>query len=267
MPTCDQLRKSLRKVGRKVSGTKAELENRLEQVSNENDKGWLRQVTGQIGSYKYLASGAHRHVYKGIYKKGPRKGQYGVKKKFKTGRVFEKKFFEKDIQAVDAAGEVIEAFNGRRISNYRVYLNRPEVWKEVEPDRHGRRSKSLVEPFIEGSYRKFNSNTGYADDGYVTMQALSHFSYHYTNGKQLLCDLQGGKQDGCYVLTDPVICSEDEQFGVTDLGRAGIQNFFFYHRCNKLCRSSWRKPPAIHHFQAMAGTSFGPTTVFRGVTR
>lgn len=53
---------------------------------------------------------------------------------------------------------------------------------------------SLIEPFIE-NYRKFNSALGQApdDDEFAgPIQALSHFSYHISDGKMLLCDLQGG---------------------------------------------------------------------------
>ena len=40
------------------------------------------------------------------------------------------------------------------------------------------------------------------------MPALSHFSYDFTEGKYLLCDLQGERRaDGTYILTDPVIMS------------------------------------------------------------
>ena len=100
-----------------------------------------------------------------------------------------------------------------------------------------------MEPLIEGQYTKFNSNTGHASYGHDLMQALSHFSYHFTEGKHLLCDLQGGKGfvpgDGYghfFLLTDPVICSQKAgTFGPADLGQDGIDNFFGWHRCNHLC--------------------------------
>ena len=33
---------------------------------------------------------------------------------------------------------------------------------------------------------------GFVSDGFLGMQALSDFSYHYRGGEQVLCDLQGG---------------------------------------------------------------------------
>ena len=37
------------------------------------------------------------------------------------------------------------------------------------------------------------------------MQALSHYSYHFSDGQRLVCDLQGGHYGEYYILTDPVI--------------------------------------------------------------
>jgi Alpha-kinase family len=82
---------------------------------------------------------------------------------------------------------------------------------------------------LEGEFLKFNSNSGYTN-GADFMQALSHFSYHHSNG-QFLCDLQGGHYEDVYVLTDPVIMSsgDTKTFGATDLGEEGIGNFFAHH--------------------------------------
>jgi len=257
--TCDEMRDSLRKMGRKVSGNKAELEARLDEVFTTNDRGWLTTWPEEAGSYEYLASGAHRHVYRGVYKKGPRKGECCVKKVFKTGSVYESVFFTEDIKTTEAAGVIIGAFNRQEVTRKKVYLNQPEVWQAMGPDATGKKSRWLCEPYIEGTYHKFNSNTAYADEKYDTMQALSHFSYHYTGGERLLCDLQGGYRNDYYELTDPVICSEKKEFGATDLGSEGIENFFAHHRCNHLCRREWRKPAlARRHFAPVPGTSFMP---------
>ncbi|CAJ1409488.1 unnamed protein product [Effrenium voratum] len=120
--------------------------------------------------------------------------------------------------------------------------------------------KMLVEPMIQGEYMKFNSNTGHAEPDSATMQALSHFSYHASNGRYLLCDLQGGRYNGYYILTDPVIHSKSKEFGGTDLGAEGIENFMAHHVCGRFCSPNWKMPPAqklIPHFQAVCGTTFG----------
>ena len=116
-----------------------------------------------------------------------------------------------------------------------IYLNHPGVWEYDESSQY-KGQKLLVEPFIE-NFQKFNSNSGVAigaegANWSSLMQALSHYSYHTSGGRYLLCDLQGGiiKSDcilnGNAVLTDPVILSRDREFGITDLGAGGISTFF-----------------------------------------
>ncbi|KAL7525714.1 hypothetical protein ACHAWF_001476 [Thalassiosira exigua] len=116
---------------------------------------------------------------------------------------------------------------------------------------------------LEGEFLKFNSNSGYTN-GAEFMQALSHYSYHVTGGKHLLCDLQGGHYEDAYVLTDPVIMSKDNSkaYGSGDLGSEGIDNFFAHHECNKYCRWSWAKPqmPRVSsRIPCSASTSFSLT--------
>ena len=80
-------------------------------------------------------------------------------------------------------------------------------------------------------------------------QCFSHFSYEVTDGKKLVCDLQGvwNDNDG-FVFTDPVIHSgagrsrsrgragRRTRNGKTDKGLVGIDDFFKTHSCNSLCR-------------------------------
>jgi len=87
-------------------------------------------------------------------------------------------------------------------------------------------------------------------------QAFSHFSYQYSEGSMLVCDLQGVYNDlnrcregkvhpAVFELTDPVIhhAAENERvapdkrvYGRTDKGNKGIQDFFRTHTCNAACR-------------------------------
>jgi len=200
--------------------------------------------------------GAFRWVHKGLYTinpaipfddGGPQNGQLCVLKEFKSGSVYEDSFFQNDIKAVDKAGAIITAFNVHFANRYApgkktIMLNRPAVWQEVYPDSTGKHKKKLVEPMLEGEFLKFNSNSGYTN-GAEFMQALSHYSYHQTHGQHLLCDLQGGHYEDCYVLTDPVVMSRNKkEFGATDLGVEGMNNFFAHHKCNGFCDRTWLKP-------------------------
>jgi len=73
-------------------------------------------------------------------------------------------------------------------------------------------------------------------------QAFSHFTHTLTQGKKLVCDLQGvwNSTDG-FVFTDPVIhynssSGRNHRNGATDKGFEGMKKFFKTHRCNTFCK-------------------------------
>ena len=145
-----------------------------------------------------------------------------------------------------------------RVCLQMVQINLPEVWTFDSTSGTWAGKKVLQEPFII-NYQKFNSNTGWADESIPwarVMQALSHFSYHISNGQTLLCDLQGGVYQDGVVLTDPVVMSTTRQYGPTDLGSPGISSFFSNHTCNEFCRSNWRRPrDQQQYYRRSAGTT------------
>ena len=78
-------------------------------------------------------------------------------------------------------------------------------------------------------------------------QAFSHWSYQYTKGEMLICDLQGtlGKD---FYLTDPAINSSKRgRFGSTDLGKLGQKTFFDSHVCNSLCHVLRLRPTKLNY--------------------
>ena len=209
-----------------------------------------------------IGKGAFRVVALGEYTKGQRNSNFHrmrqpcVGKWFKTthGVEYETKFFAKDIYAVDKAVQIISEWNNADLINCMIRLNRPQVW--AKPD--GR--PVLVEPYIQ-DFVKFNSNTGWTNPNRSNwneaMQALSHYSFHVTKGRYLLCDLQGGFYRDGVVLSDPVIHSRgNNEFGLTDLGDKGIASFFARHRCNKFCSKCWVKPLNMQaYFQVSESTT------------
>lgn len=184
--------------------------------------------------------GAHRNVYKGVYVSGSRQGQECVAKQFRDNPVFEESYFATDVAVIEKVLALVSQFNDLKIINKTIRLNKATVWNV----RHTG-ERLLVEPFIE-NWCKFNSNSGWTAGSsnvwHQVMQALSHFSYHVTGGQFVVCDLQGGIYSNGVVLSDPVVLSQSQKFGPTDLGPAGISTFFSKHVCNKYCRSGWNKP-------------------------
>ena len=221
-----------------------------------------------------FASGGFRWVAKGKYDAGNRKGHPCVVKWFKDKtkqNLYEDTFYSHDIQAVDKAIQIIEYWNRSEFVNKPVQMNRCEVWAWSDDNAgfHKKGTKVLVEPFIE-NFKKFNSNVGWTSNEVSwmkVMQALSHFSYHMTDEKYLLCDLQGGIYKDGVVLTDPVIHSTTKSYGNTDLGVNGMLTFMHRHKCNKYCKPEWKKPrrTAVYYKLKKGTTMESPCTM--SVTR
>jgi len=99
-----------------------------------------------------------------------------------------------------------------------------------------------MEPYLEGTYVKYNSNAGYVNDDIAgdnafgrAAQAFSHFTFERSRGRFLVCDLQGVGG----LLTDPAVHTLDPDRFVlseTNLGEDGFKLFFATHECNALCR-------------------------------
>lgn len=218
--------------------------------------------------------GAFKRVVGGKYTRGRRAG-YGQAVKYAINDTVKSDvFWQDDINGVEKAEKIIRVFNQQVLKtwNVEVLMNRSSVW-EMEKTKE----KILCEPMIL-DFEKFNSNSGYdSEDEFMT--ALSHFSYHYTKGDYLLADLQGerrvvtvhGKATYFYILTDPVIMSssrtsanQKSSYGAGDLGKKGIENFFYYHNCTgRLCKNNWKKCRGQRHFSNVRG-SMALTTDYYG---
>mmetsp|Transcript_51192 Transcript_51192/g.128439 ORF Transcript_51192/g.128439 Transcript_51192/m.128439 type:complete len:730 (+) Transcript_51192:80-2269(+) len=92
-----------------------------------------------------------------------------------------------------------------------------------------------VERYISGSYRKHNNNWGYVSkDERNTPQAFSHFTYHLSNHKLLICDIQGVGD----LYTDPLMHSTTQDaFGRGNMSREGMERFLSSHECNAICKA------------------------------
>ncbi|KAK6357589.1 hypothetical protein TWF718_001897 [Orbilia javanica] len=200
-----------------------------------------------IDTSEIFGSGTFKNVYAGTYTSGSRKGQPCVAKEFKSGCVVEEHYFDEELNICAKAQKIIDEFNDAEIMNQPIYLNTPEIWTYTRGCSKGGQ-KTLLEPMIQ-NFEKFNSNSGWAltdTTGWAdAMQSLSHFSYDNSGGTLLLCDLQGGRYNNGYVLTDPVIMSKANNCGPADLGIDGIMSFFQRHKCGAFCDRSWRRPPVL----------------------
>eukprot|EP00435_Cladocopium_sp_Y103_P058622 s373_g20.t1 len=93
-----------------------------------------------------------------------------------------------------------------------------------------------VEAYLDGSFTKHSSNSGFVADDVVrnTPHAFSHFTFEASGAEQIVVDIQG--VDDLY--TDPQIhtaSSTPTRFGRGNMGLRGMALFFASHRCNSLC--------------------------------
>eukprot|EP00930_Biecheleria_cincta_P074284 TRINITY_DN6148_c0_g3_i1.p1 TRINITY_DN6148_c0_g3~~TRINITY_DN6148_c0_g3_i1.p1 ORF type:complete len:2010 (+),score=360.50 TRINITY_DN6148_c0_g3_i1:98-6127(+) len=215
------------------------------------------------GSALQLRTATHPRVDKKIVEKRFLKDTFDSKLNVRSVReVYDTDDWKCELMASAKAAEVITHFNMEMQnsgSTWLVQINLPEILSITVRDELGRNvvAKRLIEPFIEGNFRKYNSNNGWVPPEDTSrnknavrdyMQALSHYSWHWSSGDILLCDLQGAFQDNTFVLTCPAIHSTQAgHFGKTDLGIAGQAAFLDTHECSAWCHrrpnGSKRNPP------------------------
>ncbi|KAG8519417.1 Alpha-protein kinase 1, partial [Galemys pyrenaicus] len=108
-----------------------------------------------------------------------------------------------------------------------------------------------VEPYILGEFVKLSNNTKVVKTEYKATDyglAYGHFSYEFSNHKDVVVDLQGwvtGNGKGLIYLTDPQIHSVEKKDVTTNFGKRGIFYFFNHQHveCNEIChRLSLTRP-------------------------
>ncbi|XP_035180202.1 alpha-protein kinase 1 isoform X2 [Oxyura jamaicensis] len=110
-----------------------------------------------------------------------------------------------------------------------------------------------VEPYILGEFVKLSNNTKVVKNEYKATEyglAYGHFSYEYSNGTDVVVDLQGwvtGNGKGLIYLTDPQIHSvNSKDVSRSNFGKRGIYYFFNnqHVECNEICHClSLTRPP------------------------
>ena len=222
--------------------------------------------SGNISSTRFVTSGAY--VDKGAFRacylgKDTITGQPVVLKKLLKHSPKEVDYWQEDIRASREAQRFANQFNKEIKSSKQITFIMPIIIQcpssICEPFQKG--ESILVEPFLgKDVYEKFNSNSGWENkDCGLSMAAFSHFTYHISGGKMLVCDLQGIKTENGYILTDPVICSVERNFGITDLGEDGIRSFFANHNCTELCKSTWKQHSSPKQYRnVIIGTTYIP---------
>lgn len=212
-------------------------------------------------SSRKLGEGTFRVCLAGTFVGGNRNQQEAACKRFKPQyRSMETEFFAQDFRIADEAILIAEKWNVFCEYGKEILITKGSIHFS------NRGIQYLVEPLIR-YYEKFTSNSGWigsnTDWEVRCMEAFSHFSYHASGGRLIVCDIQGryrrnsySKAKSRFELTDPAICSRSRSFGPTDLGEKGIDSFFANHVCNEFCQGHWQQPRAPRQwFPTSKGTS------------
>ncbi|XP_060042189.1 alpha-protein kinase 1 isoform X3 [Erinaceus europaeus] len=119
-----------------------------------------------------------------------------------------------------------------------------------------------VEPYILGDFVKLSNNTDVVKTEYKATEyglAYGHFSYEFSNHRDIVVDLQGwvtGNGKGLIYLTDPQIHSLDQKEIPTNFGKRGIFYFFNnqHQECNVICHRLSLARPTLEELGVITGT-------------
>lgn len=170
----------------------------------------------------YYAHGPFNSFARGFHTIDGQAGPTLCAKKYERGSPFQRAAYKQalDGDIKERSQKFIDAFQKRYDRATKIRLSKPHAWEALKnsslsnkilpPDmmacssdhsNFARRFRVLFEDEIE-HFKVFVSNSGWTlprKTGVVQsamMLALSHFSYHYTGGKEMLVNLQGGYEDG-----------------------------------------------------------------------
>jgi hypothetical protein len=185
-----------------------------------------------------IAEGTNRLVYNIIDLSAPKGKQNKVAKAAKSRNETRQETF-KAVVMQKRCQRLAEKFNSLGAPKKVNFIDACIVEFVQRPaDFTGGHPIMIMEPRLEGPYKKHSNNFGYVDkEDRNTPQAFSHFTFQYTNSKIIVVDIQGVKDN----YTDPQIHSNIPEsappiWGQGDMGDTGVHKFFESHRCNALCK-------------------------------
>lgn len=204
---------------------------------------------GFIWHSEPFESGTERDAFVGfatnhVADAGFQAGQKIVVKRFKKAVRWSEDDWSKDVKAMEVATAFANKWNSLGIIRKKVEVHKSVIGKVIWSGSglFPVASFVMIEPFLEGDYVKWNSNTGFVRDASLGIHSFCHWTYHDSNGQQLLCDVQGVQLPDKYVITDPCVMSLNRgAFGMTDCGELYMKEWMRDHKCNDFCRPGWKK--------------------------
>lgn len=166
-----------------------------------------------------------------------------VVKRFRQSVRWSRDDWAKDIKAMEVVADFADRWNAKDLTKRKLKVHKSEILPvtDSKSSQFPTDSFIMLEPFLEGDYQKWNSNSGYVHWPQLAIHAFSHWTFEESGGKQLVCDLQGVLTDDEYIITDPCVMSLDAgTFGMTDCGKYYMEEWMRDHKCNDFCNKEWR---------------------------
>ena len=129
-----------------------------------------------------------RHRRPPIRASAPQGSQSCIAKTIKEGFRFEGAYFV-DIEMQAQCQAIADAFNAYNPPKPVRFVPAYIVKREATP--HRPEQFMAVEPYMSGTYIKYNNNWGFVSyNDRNTPQAFSHYSHHHTGGRLIIIDIQ-----------------------------------------------------------------------------
>lgn len=144
-----------------------------------------------------------------------------------------KRTIDGDAKTQTIAKHLALEFSKRCNAAYTVDFLITSFYVLLDRDENDRFKFISAEPYLQGEFKKYNNNNGWAGafgEMSDVAQAFSHFTWLHTGGKAMIVDLQGVRN----ICTDPQIHAENF-YGKGNFGHDGIGDFFRTHKCNPIC--------------------------------
>lgn len=208
------------------------------------------KMTSAVFNPTPFGEGRFRRAYRGTWTAPPEiAGRACVVKELKSNYTWKATDWDETVKINEKAQEMATAFNSQ------TNTSRPITYSDVKvlqvtrqgPNKTPKLNEYVTcEDYIPGNFTKWCNNYGYIGSGSSSLPAFMHWSWWYTDGEEMVADLQGVQRGDAYLLTDPVIMSLSQTYGATDTGVEGMAMFFLHHKtCNSFC-SNLPKPTLAH---------------------
>ncbi|ESO85059.1 hypothetical protein LOTGIDRAFT_168080 [Lottia gigantea] len=212
--------------------------------------------------------GKRLNGYKGKFNgPGPRQGEFAF---VKIPKILDEseKWCDMEISKNRKANELSNSFlSYLRIDSHRIDFT--DSWKALMDDisclSKDIRPKDwvLIEERIGKDCFEFINQIGRSDfGGCELLEAFVHWSNSVTNGRLVICNLDGIQEDnGAFRLKTPTIHSVDESYGESDFGEMGVTKVLKSHQCNPIC-SDWRLPSTHYNDETILKSNIEPSAPY-----